>query len=182
MLDRRRALVVLIDLQDSLLPGTAEVSERLVGKVHLFLQAAQSLDLPSIVTEQNPAKLGSTTGRLAGALGDTPRIGKVEFSCFANGDVRQAIHQTGRNQVLLCGVETHVCVLQTALEAQAAGFQPFVLADAVAAKQKREHKAGLERLRQHGVDLVTVQMAVFELLRAAGTPEFKALLPVLKQL
>ncbi len=180
MLDRTQAALIVVDIQDVLMPKNAEVVEEYLGKLVKLVHSAQALDVPVLVTEQNPKRLGGTNARVAEAFGDGPRIGKMAFGCFGEPAFCQALEEMGRRQLIVCGMETHVCVMQTVLTALEQGFEPFVVRDAVVSMHKPDFKAGLERMAQAGAALVTTQMAVFELLRAAGTPEFKKMLPLLK--
>lgn len=180
MLQAANAALVVIDVQDKLLPKREGAAESLIAKTQKLVQAATALGIPVLVTEQNPQKIGPTAAALAQTLGDTPRIGKMEFGCLNNSDFRAALEATRRRQLLLAGVEAHICVLQTALGAQEMGYVPFVVRDAIASLDPAEEEAGVRRMERHGAELVTAQMAIFELLGAAGTPEFKQLLPLLK--
>lgn len=180
MLMRDQAVLAVVDFQDKLMPEQKDVTEPFLGNAVKLIEVARRLGLPILVTEQYPERLGGSTPRIAEALGGLPRLGKTEFSCFANAGFREALENCGRRQCLVMGMETHICVMQTALGLKEAGYTPYVVRDAALAMKKAEHKAGLERLRQEGVPLITTQMAIFELLRAAGTPEFKDMLPLLK--
>lgn len=180
MLRRDDTALVVIDIQDKLMPKREGVTEEVVAKTVRLVKAAKGLGIPVLVTEQNPDKLGPTTAPLAEALEDTPRLGKMEFGCTANAAFRDALAATGRKQLLITGVEAHICVLQTALGAKAQGFETFVVQDAVASLDEKEQAAGIRRMERDGAEIVTTQMAIFELLGAAGTPEFRALMPLLK--
>lgn len=180
MLRRDDAVLVVIDIQDKLMPKREGVTEEVVAKTTRLVKAAKGLGIPVLVTEQNPEKLGPTTAPLAEALEDTPRMGKMEFGCTANPAFLAALRQTGRKQLIITGVEAHICVLQTALGAREQGFQPFIVQDAIASLDEREQIAGLRRMERDGAEIVTTQMAIFELLGAAGTPEFRQLMPLLK--
>ncbi|WP_320178469.1 isochorismatase family protein [Roseovarius pacificus] len=180
MLNRAHAVLVVVDFQDKLMPKDPEVVTAFLDNAVKLIQTAKTLDIPILVTEQYPEKLGGSTARIDEALGGTPRLPKLEFSCFANDGFREALAATGRRQCIVMGMETHICVLQTTLGLKDGGFEPYVVRDAVVSAKKAEYKAGLARLVQEGVPLVTAQMTIFELLRAAGTPEFKKMLPLLK--
>lgn len=180
MLRRDDAALVVIDIQDKLMPKREGVAEEVISKTARLVKVAQGLGIPVLVTEQNPEKLGATTATLVEALGDTPRLGKMEFGCTANADFVKALEATGRKQLLITGVEAHICVLQTALGAKERGLEPFVVQDAVASLDEREQTAGIRRMERDGAEIVTTQMAIFELLGAAGTPEFRQLMPLLK--
>jgi len=180
MLKREHTALVVIDIQDKLLPKREGVADALVAKTIRLVKVAQGLGIPVLVTEQNPEKLGPTTAPLLEALGDTPRMGKLEFACTANAAFTESLETVGRKQLLLTGVEAHICVLQTALGAREQGLEAFVVQDAVASLDADEQVAGLRRMERDGAEIVTTQMAIFELLGAAGTPEFRQLMPLLK--
>lgn len=180
MLKCDNTALVVIDIQDKLMPKREGVAESVIAKAVRLVKAAQGLGIPVLVTEQNPEKLGATTAALTEALGDTVRIGKMEFGCTANAEFVRALESTGRKQLLITGVEAHICVMQSALGAKAAGYAPFIVQDAVASVDAEEQAAGLRRMERDGAEIVTTQMAIFELLGAAGTPEFRKLMPLLR--
>lgn len=180
MLDRTQSALVVIDIQDKLLPQDAAVRQRLIERTVKLIQSAHTLGIPVLATEQNPDRLGQTTDAVREALGTAPRLGKLEFGCLNNAPFKEALDAAGRRQVLLTGIEAHICVLQTALGALDAKHEVFVARDAIASLDPEEYEAGLARMERAGVNLVTAQMAIFEWLGAAGTPEFKAMLPLLK--
>lgn len=181
MLDKGLAALVIIDIQDKLLPKKEELRETLVANTAKLITAAQLLGLPILVTEQYPEKLGATIPRLLEQLGDAPRIGKVCFSCLAAPEFLNALQSSGRNQLILAGIESQVCVMQTALDALKRGYQVHIPHDAIAsASDKTQHKTAIRRMEQQGAQITTTLMTLFELLRAAGSPEFKELMPLLK--
>ncbi len=180
MLNRDRAVLVVVDIQEVLLPKSAEVVESYLSNAERMIRAARVLGVPVLVTEQNPERLGGTHPRIAPALEGIAPIPKMEFGCLANAEFREALEGTGRSQIILTGMEAHVCVSQTALAALAAGYEVFVASDAVVSSSKREYKAGMRRMTRAGAVPVSVLMAVFEMLGRAGTPEFRELLPLLK--
>lgn len=181
MLDREKAVLAVVDIQDVLMPRPeSEETHLFLRQSAKLIQCAKTLDIPLLVTEQNPAKLGGTHAGIAEILGESPRIPKLEFGCMANPEFLAAFGALKRPQIIIIGMETHICVMQTALGALEGGYEVFVVQDAVASMDPVEREAGLVRMRRTGVTLVTVQMAIFELLRAAGTPEFRAMLPYLK--
>jgi len=138
------------------------------------------LAVPVIVTEQYPKGLGSTCQAIAEELAeDVVSIEKVDFNAFSDDSLRAAL-PPGRRSALICGIETHICLAQTALGAIRGGFKTIVPSDATGARFESDHLAGLTRLEQAGATLSTVEMVVFEMLRRAGTEEFKDLQPLLK--
>lgn len=179
MLDKETAVLVVIDFQDKLLnkiSGAEAISDRAVK----LIQFAYALKLPILCTEQYPAGLGPTNAAVKAVLGDAPIIEKLSFGCLGEPKFLDALQSTGRNQLLITGIETHVCVMQTALAALEEGYDVFVVCDAVGSRFEGDYEAGLARMRRAGVQLVTAEMAIFETLRAAGTPEFKRVLPLVK--
>ncbi len=180
MLVQEDALLLVVDIQDVLMPADAETTRKYLDQSVKLIQAAHILDVPIIATEQNPERLGGTNARVVEALGAAPRLPKIEFGCLANEGIARALRDADKKQLLIIGMETHVCVMQTALEAMEKGYEVFIVADAVVSSRKDEYKAGLARMTQAGTVLVTVEMAIFELLRRAGTPAFKGILPIIK--
>jgi nicotinamidase-related amidase len=140
--------------------------------VAFLIDVARTLNQPIQATEQYPKGLGSTVPELARHLPRRPE--KTAFSCCAIPDVVGTFQREGRPRVLLCGIETHVCVLHTALDLIAEGFRVYVAADAVASRGPYDHQIALERMRQAGVILTTAEGAAFELVGGAGHPGFKA--------
>lgn len=145
----------------------------------LLLRAASQLGLPVIITEQYPARLGATLPALLELAPEATPHPKMLFSACTE-PVQTALQETGRRTVLLCGVETHVCVLQTALDLLEAGFTVFAARDALSSRTPENWSAGYERMMRAGIWPTSTESAVFELLKEAGTPDFKALLPFIK--
>ncbi len=180
MLNRENAVLVVIDIQEVLLPKSEEVAAAYLDNAVKLIRAAKVLGLPILVTEQNPTRLGGTHPAVLPELEGVDRIPKMEFGCMGNDAFRAALGESARNQLLIIGMEAHVCVCQTALAALEAGYEAYVVSDAVVSTSKREYKAGMRRMEGAGAVPVSTQMAIFELLERAGTPEFKAMLPLLK--
>jgi nicotinamidase-related amidase len=167
LLARDRAALVVVDVQEGFRPyasfsGVAEACAKLV-------QGARILELPTLVSEQYPKGLGHTAPEL-GIEGER-RIEKTVFSA-ARAD---GFDLAGRDQAIVCGIETHVCVSQTVHDLLADGIEVHVPADAVGSRHAIDYERGLERLERAGAVVSTVEAALFELLERAGTPEFKAL-------
>ena len=177
LLDAAKATLLLVDMQERLLPamtGALNVEER----CGILLKAARALDVPVTVSEQYPKGLGHTVETLAAEASGAPVFQKLAFSCWRDEGLKKhmiAHHEAGRPLVILAGIEAHVCVLQTAIDLSSAGFGVFAVADAMASRAASSHALALDRMRQNAVSVVTTEMVVFELLREAGTPQFKAL-------
>ena len=180
MLERDKTALIVIDIQDILLPKDESVAKDFLDKTVKLIQCAHVLEIPVLATEQNPEKLGGTNSRVREALGGRAGLAKLEFSCWANAGFREAVKASGKTQMLVVGMETHICVMQTVLECLEAGYGVFVVRDALLSSRKEEYRAGLRRMESAGAEVVTTQMSLFELLRAAGTPAFRKMLPLLK--
>lgn len=175
MLSRRDAVLVVIDVQERLLPHIHE-GERVVREVARLARGCGILDLPILATEQYRKGLGPTDAEVVRALApdrEFAPIEKMTFSCGAHPPFMEALRATGRRQVIVSGIEAHVCVLQTALDLKREGFEVYLAADAVSSRAPRSVEIALRRMEQEGVLLTTVEMAVFEMLHLSGTPEFK---------
>lgn len=160
--------LVIIDVQERLAAVMAE-RETVVARMAILVEAAKLLDVPVVVTEQYPKGLGPTDARIAAALPPTARI--VEKSRFSACGALAL----DRDQVILTGMEAHVCVLQTALELAAAHRQVFVVADAVCSRDSANRRNGLARLRQEGVTITNTESMVFEWLRESTHAHFRTL-------
>lgn len=181
-LDRAQAAVLVIDIQERLLAAIAEDQRPGVLRgAALLIQGAGHLGLPVLVTEQYPRGLGPTAEPVRAALPAAVRpIEKTHFSCLGAPAVQAALQQLGRRQILLCGMESHVCVYQTARDLLAAGHAVFVVKDAVASRTAQNLQVGLSLMERAGAVLTSVEAALFDLLGCAGTAEFKAISALVK--
>jgi nicotinamidase-related amidase len=171
--------VLVVDVQERLLPAVRK-AKTVLARTTLLARAARQLGVPLWVTEQYPRGLGPTVAGLIEALGNQPRREKLTFSALGAEGLRAELTGGSVTDVVLCGIETHVCVCQTALDLRTAGCRVFVAVDAVSSRMAADHKAGLARMRAAGVLPVSVEMVIFEWLERADTEEFKQLLPLLK--
>ena len=170
----------VIDIQDRLLAAVHE-KERLVRNSKLLIRLANILHLPIVVSTQYAKGLGSTYAEIMELLPGVTPVDKLEFGCFGNGDFCSRFARlAGRNTLLLCGMETHICVLQTAMGALNQGHIVHVAADAVGSRTELNWKLGLERMRDAGVVISSTEMMIYELLGQSGTPAFKEMLQFLK--
>ena len=177
-LRREEALLLVVDVQERLLPAMFE-AERVARQCALLARTAQQLKIPVAATEQYPEKLGTTIAPLAELLHDCTPASEMLFSACTPA-VMSTLQESGRRSVILCGLESHVCVMQTALDLVENGFHVFVPQDAVSSRYESDKRVGLERMKSVGAVPCSTEMVVFELLREAGTPDFKALLPFIK--
>ncbi len=180
LLRRGDALLVVIDMQARLAPAIAG-APAFVRACRRAVRAFDLLGEPVLFTEQYPQGLGPTVSELAELFGERRPISKTSFGCFDCAEFAQAVEQTGRRSLLLCGIEAHICVYQTALQALSRGFAVYLLADAVGARTEEARRLGLERLLAAGAVASHTEMVIYELLGAAGTPEFRSILTVIKE-
>jgi nicotinamidase-related amidase len=163
--------LLIVDVQEKLFPKIRE-AQRLLSNIHFLLDACKLLEVPATATEQYPRGLGPTLPELAAKL-PSPLSDKVAFSCCAVDSMLEQFRGSGRTTVLVSGIETHVCVMQTVLDLLALGFRVFVAVDAVGSRYATDHETALRRMEQAGAVLCSAEMAVFELTGRAGTPKFK---------
>ncbi|RUO33712.1 hydrolase [Aliidiomarina soli] len=172
LINRHSSFLLLIDIQQRLAPAIAD-SQAIIERNSWLLQVAAELDVPAIVTEQYPQGLGHTVSELTELVKAAEVMEKTHFSAFAEDDIATCLKALKRPQVILTGTETHVCVLQTALDMQAAGFQIFVVADAVGSRNSTNKELALQRMRDAGCVVVSSEMVAFEWLQQSATDEFR---------
>ena len=178
-LSRARAGLVVVDVQERLLPAIFE-RERVLQNVLRLIRGAGILQVPIFSTEQYRKGLGPTVQEVAAAIPGFAPVEKAAFSaCGAAGFV-PALKFKEVSDVILCGVEAHVCISQTCLDLLDQGFRVFVAADAVSSRTAGNHRIGIDRMRAAGAVMASAEMVLFELLEQAGTPEFKQLLNLVK--
>jgi nicotinamidase-related amidase len=176
LLDRSRTTLVVVDVQEAFRPHVRKF-DRVAANVATLVEGANTLEVPIVVTEQYPKGLGATVPEVAEHLPDgAPRLEKV---CFSATDA-DGFDLGSRDQVLICGIEAHVCVSQTAHHLLDRHLQVHVARDAVSSRTKENRELGLRKMEESGAILTSVEMALFELLGAAGTPEFKTVQALVK--
>jgi nicotinamidase-related amidase len=178
-LKAEEAQLLVVDLQEKLLPHITD-HESIIAQSVRMIRAAREFGLPLTLTEQYPAGLGHTWPTVTDAVDRAGPLQKVTFSVWQDLACRERLRGLARPQVLLAGIEAHVCVQQTALDLLETGLLPFVLADAVGSRRPVDRDVALDRLRAAGVGVTTVESAIFELLGRAGTDLFKRLLPIVR--
>lgn len=174
------AVIVLVDVQDRLAAAMARADEVVAGCM-LLAAAARVLGLPVIVTRQYPRGLGDVVPAFGPLAGTAHMVDKTTFDCTREPAFASALGETGRRQVVLAGMETHICVTQTALSLLSQGFDVHVAADAVCSRRDRDRDVALDRLRAAGVTVTTTESVIYEALGAAGTPAFREVLELVKE-
>ncbi|MBI5447105.1 MAG: isochorismatase family protein [Gammaproteobacteria bacterium] len=174
LLAREQSLVILVDVQEKLTPLVQDAA-RLVSMCQWVLEVATLMDVPVFVSEQYPQGLGATVEALQAFVKTENRLSKTHFSCAADATCWDWIEKTNRRHIVLIGIETHVCVLQTAMELQARHHDVFVIAEAVSSRSIEDKALALTRMQQQGVQIISREMMVFEWLRQSGTELFKTI-------
>jgi nicotinamidase-related amidase len=180
-LEADRCALLVIDIQEKLLPPIFQ-KEQLVRNAQLLIRAAGVLRIPAIVSTQYAKGLGSTIPEIASLLPETEAIDKNLFSCFESDAFCSLLKRLpgNRNTLFLCGMESHICVMQTALAALREGYIVHIASDAVSSRTEWNWKIGLERMRAAGAVISSAEMIIYELLRSSGSATFKEMLPHLK--
>lgn len=163
--------LLMVDVQERLLPAMTD-PDRVIANGAVLMRAARELGVPVTASEQYPKGLGPTVAALRP---ETPALAKTEFSCLANPALAAEIDDPVRPQLVVFGMEAHVCVLQTVADARAAGRAVYVIADATASRRPESHALAMARMAALGAQVVTTEMVVFEWLGQAGTPAFRSL-------
>ncbi len=174
LLDARHAVLFIVDIQARLAPAI-DGAEAVIARTRILLTAADRLGVPVLVSEQYPQGLGHTDERLLPLPESAVVLPKTAFSAAEDPTIRARLESFDRRQVVLAGMETHVCVLQTALGLRTAGWEVAVAADAVGSRHPERKQLGLERMRDAGAAIVDSEMVVFEWLRDASNPAFREL-------
>ena len=179
MLEIGNSVLVIVDLQGKL-ANLMENRELLFKNTSRILQGAKLLDVPIIITEQNPDKLGPTITEIARLTDHIQPIKKQSFSCWGNADFVEALRVWDRGQVVLAGIETHVCVHQTAVDLMKAGYEVHIIADAVSSRTRLNYELSLERMKAEGAILSTTELALFEWVKTATHDRFKEMVKIIK--
>jgi nicotinamidase-related amidase len=181
VLQPERCALLVVDIQEKLLPPIFE-KERLVRNAQLLIRLAGILKIPVLVTTQYARGLGSIIPEIADLLPGQPVLDKTSFGCFGCENFVAALKAmpSARNTLLVCGMETHICVMQTVMGALEKGYLVHVAADAVSSRTELNWKIGLKRMKSAGAVISSTEMMIYELLGASGTPAFKEMLKHLK--
>lgn len=180
-LDPEKALLLAIDMQEVFAP-TIPNWERVIERSVNLIRGAKILGVPILWAEQSPEKLGPTTARIAAAIGEAGNpVGKQSFSCFGEPRLLDAAEGFDRKQLIVCGIETQVCICQTTLAALDAGWEVFLAEDAIDSRRTEDREAALKRLYQAGAVPCSVEMILMELTRRADHPSFRQLLALIKE-
>ncbi|EKF75758.1 isochorismatase hydrolase [Alcanivorax hongdengensis A-11-3] len=170
LMNRDHATLLVVDVQSKLVPAVV-APEALLERCEWLLRVAVDAGLPVVFSEQYPQGLGETDARLLAAVPSPQVVQKRAFSCLAEDCLPAAL--LARDQVIVCGMEAHVCVLQTVLELRQAGKQVFVVSDAVSSRSAQDRELALQRMRDGGAVVVSAEMVLFEMLRTSAHERFR---------
>jgi nicotinamidase-related amidase len=181
-IQKDKTSLVVIDMQERLINAIPEKTRESITKnAGILIESAKTLGIPITVTEQYPKGLGLTIPGIKEAVGnDFSPIEKVVFSCARSPEFKSALKGTGRQEVLICGIETHVCVLQTVIDLINDGYTVYVPADAVASRKELDWERGIKLIENAGAIVGTTETFLFQLLERAGTEEFKKISRLIK--
>lgn len=178
IIDKNKTAFVLVDLQEKFVPVINNVDEVISNSI-ILLKSAKVLKIPLIVTEQYPKGLGHTINRIPTAK-DNKIIEKKSFSCFGSDKFIRELERMNIDTIILFGVEAHVCILNTALDALKRNFNVHVIADAISSRKEKNKLIAIERMRQSGVFIDSTETVLFQAMKEAGTEEFKQISKFIK--
>ena len=173
-LAKEDALLLIVDIQERLVAAMTE-KDRVIANTKHLIEAARLLNFPLLVTEQYPKGLGPTVPELKEALLQSPAIEKLTFSCCGETSFMKAVKNTNRKQIILVGMETHVCVLQTCIDLLSEGYILHVVSDAICSRSDSNYRTALEYMRDAGAVITCTETVLFQLLQKAGSDEFKSI-------
>lgn len=179
MLEIENSCLVVVDVQGKL-AQLMYGKEALFKNIQILIKAAKILDIPILWCQQCPEALGPTVPEIAQLLADREPMNKAAFSCCGSGQFNARLNELARRQVLLCGIEAHVCIYQTAIDLVGKGFSVDVIADAVSSRTAENRQIALKRMASDGVNISCTEMALFELLKTAEHPQFKQIARLIK--
>jgi len=174
-----KCVLLVVDIQEAF-EGHINELDRIIERSKIMIQVARLLKVPMVITEQYPKGLGRTLGPIREVLGDCHYYDKVTFSCCQDDSIQKALQNANRPQVLIVGIETHVCIMQTAYDLLAMHFLPYLAVDAVGSRRESDCQVALQRLQQDSVVLTTTEAAIFELTGSAKHPAFKKISKLVK--
>ena len=179
MLETGNCCLAVVDVQGKLAQLMHE-KELLFKNIQILIKAAKILNIPALWCQQVPDSLGPTIPEIAELLTGIEPINKSSFSCCGDDQFNLRLNQLNRNQILICGIETHICIYQTAMDLFRKGYQVSVIADAVSSRSMENKEIALQRIAAEGMKICSVEMALFELLKSAEHPGFKEIARLIK--
>ena len=179
LLSKEGTVLVIIDVQEKLFPHMAE-KEQIAQNVAKLIRFAEITKIPVMLTEQYPKGLGRTIPEVRRLIPSIQPIEKVEFNCWGSEEFKASLGKLEAKTLIITGIESHICVTQTAIDGLSNGYKVYVISDAVSSRSLDDKSIAIERMRQSGVTIVSTEMLIYELLGRAGTVEFKEALQLVK--
>jgi len=179
MISNNDSVLVIVDIQEKIIPKISD-QHTVVSNVVTLIKSAGILNIPIVITEQYPKGLGPTIPEIKDLIIPWQPIEKICFSCFGNNNFSKKLKELKRDNLILCGIESHVCITQTALDGLKLNYSVFFVKDAISSRSKNNRETGFERMAQAGAISVSTEMVVFELLREAGTDKFKQIVSMIR--
>ncbi|MEM2969567.1 MAG: hydrolase [Candidatus Bathyarchaeia archaeon] len=179
LMSKDEPILIIIDVQEKLFTHIAE-KETVLENLEKIIKFMYIIKIPIIITEQYPKGLGPTVPEVKNLISDFKPIEKLEFSCFGSQEFRKALEKTGKKTLILAGIEAHICVTQTAIEGLENGYKIYVVEDATSSRTLQDKTTAINRMRQNGAIIISTEMLIYELLKKAGTLEFKETLKLIK--
>lgn len=179
LLKPQSTALLIIDLQERILPVINNY-QSVVDNTIKLIKGFKELSLPIYYTEQYPKGLGPTVRSITDELNELTPFNKMSFSCSGAGNLFEELKYKNLTQIVVCGIEAHVCVQQTVLDLIENGFQVNLTVDAISSRKEIDYATALKRIQHHGAELTTTEAVLFELLNVCGTPQFKAISKIVK--
>lgn len=179
ILRKENTALVIVDVQEKLLPYVQKKDE-VVANIQMLIRFAHIMDIPVILTEHYPKGLGVTVPEINEVLEKYEPKEKVIFSCYGSLDFTEKLEELGIKRFMIAGIESHICVQQTTLDAMNQGYEVHVISDAISSRTLKNHHVGLEKMRQFGAVISSTEMAMYEIMERADTSEFKEVLKLVK--
>ncbi len=174
-----KCILLIIDIQEKILPVIKD-NQQVVSNTLKLIKGFKVLNIPVFYTEQYPKGLGHTLIEIKNELGNSELFEKMSFSCIGANNLFIRLNELKRNQIIVCGIEAHVCVQQTVLDLLANDYQVNVAADAVSSRKEKDYSVALKRMENHGAEITTTESILFELLNICGTDQFKQISKIVK--
>ncbi len=178
-IERENCTGLIIDIQEKLFPVMAD-KEALAAKCRMLIEGMLVLNIPLVVTQQYTKGLGSTIGEISSLFDPFTFIEKGSFSCLDEPAYLSVLEQSGKRNVLICGIESHVCVLQTAIDLMENGYHPIIISDCISSRDLKEKQIAIQRFALEGIRVSTVESILFELTRCSTAAEFRAISKLVK--
>ena len=172
-------MALVVDYQERLMPVIND-NDALEKRSAVFVKGLKALGVPMVLTQQYTKGIGMTVPAITEAAGSGDYFDKLTFSCFEDEAIRKRMLQLGKKNVLVCGIEAHICVLQTCIDLKAAGFKPVLVTDCIGSRKESDKAVALMRAQSEGIILTTAEAVLFELTRKAGSPVFKEISRLIK--